>query len=255
MFKRFENLNGKTAVIIGCNGQVGSATARRLADCGARIIGITRSNLEQAQSLLASLPNQEANHAAYYADITKSETLSQVVSVLTAQIGKIDILINSAGITKTVNPVNLDALTDELFDEIVTVNLRGVYASIRAFAPLLKASGDGLIVNVSSTAGQCASVSNVAYGASKAGLDLMTKTLGKALAPTVRVLGVVPGVMEYSTSGVGPKPPGFNEKMAEGCPLKRIGYGDDIASAIEACCTHIRFATGTTFLVDGGRTV
>ena len=252
MFNRLDNLEGKVAVITGGGGQVVLATAIRLANQGCRIVLVARRDVADK---LATLPRSELNHFSLVADITNSDSLKGAADQVRAQAGRCDILVNSAGITRSVPPTNLDALTDDMFDEIVTVNLRGVYATIRAFTPMLKETNDGLIVNISSTAGQCASQSNLAYGAAKAGVDLMTKTLGKALAPAVRVVAVVPGVMEFATSGVAFKPPGFNDKMAELCPLKRIGYGDDIASVVEACATHIRFATGSIILVDGGRTI
>jgi 3-oxoacyl-[acyl-carrier protein] reductase len=145
----------------------------------------------------------------------------------------------------------LHALTDELFDEMIITNLRGVYATIREFSDLLKSSGDGLIINVSSQSAQRASNSCVAYSASKAGLDLMTRTLAKSLAPAVRVLGISPGYLENATSGVTRLQD--NDVLAAQSPLQRLGTADDIASTIEACATTIRFATGTVFLIDGGR--
>ena len=151
-------------------------------------------------------------------------------------------------------PANdLEALTDSLFDEILQSNLRGVFATIRAFAPLLKASGDGLIVNVSSIAGFTGTGSNLAYVAAKAGVDVLTKSLAKVLAPQVRVLAVSPGVVD--SSFVPGRGADFNDKAAATIPLKRIGTVEDIASAIEACATTMRFATGSRFVVDGGRSL
>jgi 3-oxoacyl-[acyl-carrier protein] reductase len=113
--------------------------------------------------------------------------------------------------------------------------------------------GDGLIVNVSSIAGITGSGSNLAYAAAKAGVDLLTKALGKALAPQIRVIAVSPGVVDSSfVPGRGAE---FNEKAAATIPLKRIGHVDDTAAAIEACATTMRFATGSRFVVDGGRSL
>lgn len=249
-FNRLKNLEGKTAVITGAAGQVGYATAIRFAEQGCRVIGLVRKNLENANKLFANLPNSNLHHKIIQADILDSNSLNNALM----EINQCDILINAAGITKNIPPNQIDQLTDDIFDNIVETNLRAVFSTIRTFHKLLKASGDGLIVNISSTAGQGASNSNLAYGAAKAGLDQITRSLAKALAPEIRIISVVPGFMENATSGA-VKAPGFNEKAAESCPLKRIGYADDIASTIEACATHIRFATGSIFLVDGGRTV
>jgi len=251
-FSRLDNLNGKVAVITGGCGQVGYATAQRLAQQGCRVVSLVRRNLDQASLKMQSLPG--SGHIALFADVTDSQTLAAAASQVRQQIGRCDILINSASITRNVSPPNLDALTDEMFDSIVTTNLRGVFATIRAFAPMLKETQDGLIINISSTSAEGASNSNVAYGCSKAGINQMTKTLAKALAPDIRVVAVSPGFMVEPTSGA-VKAAGVNERLADTSPLKRIGYADDIASAIEACCTHIRFATGSIFLVDGGRTL
>jgi NAD(P)-dependent dehydrogenase (short-subunit alcohol dehydrogenase family) len=253
-FERLTSLEGKVAVITGGCGQVGYATALRLAQQGARVISLVRRDIVEANEMMKRLPNPELDHFALLASVTDSAALKDAAKVVQERAGRCDILVNSAGTLKAVLPSNLHGLTDEIFDEIMTTNLRGVYATIREFSDMLSATGDGLIVNVSSQASQRASNSNVAYAASKAGVDLLTKTLAKSMAPKVRVLAVSPGYMVKATSGV-VKAPDANAMLAASSPLKRIGWADDIASTIEACATHIRFATGTIFLIDGGRTL
>lgn len=110
-----------------------------------------------------------------------------------SRLGRVDILVNTAGTTQPVPHDDLDALTDELIDRVFINNWRGVFATIRAFAPALKATGDGLIVNVSSIAGFTGIGSNVAYCGAKAGLDIIANSLGRALAPEIRVMNVSPG--------------------------------------------------------------
>jgi NAD(P)-dependent dehydrogenase (short-subunit alcohol dehydrogenase family) len=250
-FERLNDLDGKVAVIMGGMGQVGYATAIRLAEQKCRIIALVRNNLDTAEQRIKELPNQELNHIVMYADILDSTSLSNAASKIT----QCDILVNAAGVTKSIPPANLKELTDDIFDNIVTSNLRGAFALIREFSDLLKQSGDGLIVNISSAAAQNANpYSNVAYSSSKAGLNHLTKTLAKALAPTIRIISIVPGIMEKETSGA-TKPKEFNDMAARWAPLKRIGYGDDVASTIEAYATHIRFATGCIVVIDGGRTI
>ena len=173
---------------------------------------------------------------------------------MTKKFGECHILINAAGTTRSIPPDRLELLSDEIFDEIVTTNLRGVFATVREFAPLLKRTGNGVIINISSTASLRAGRSNVAYAAAKAGLNLMTQTLAKALAPEIRLLAIAPGYMVHPTSGA-QKAADFNTKAALACPLKRIGYADDIVNTIESCLTTIRFSTGSLFVVDGGRTL
>jgi 3-oxoacyl-[acyl-carrier protein] reductase len=133
------------------------------------------------------------------------------------------------------------------------VNWRGQFAAIRAFAPMLKASGDGLIVSVSSIAGRTGVGSSIAYCAAKAGIDVMTKSLARALAPEVRVLAVAPGVVD--TGFVPGRGPDFNAKIAASTPLGRVGSARDVARAILACATSLQFSTGTTIVLDGGRSL
>ena len=253
-FETQSRLDGKVAVITGGKGAIGFATAERLAALGARIVSIDRQGQQAVQARLDTLPGTpEAAHFALTASITDSASLQAAAQEVSRRGGRCDILINSAGFTKAVALKDLDALTDELFDSILATNLRGVFATIRAFAPLLKESGDGLVINVSSIAGFTGAGSNLAYVAAKAGLDVLTKSLAKALAPGVRVLAVSPGVVD--STFVPGRGADFNAKAAATIPLARIGHVQDIASAIEACATTLRFATGARFVIDGGRSL
>lgn len=118
---------------------------------------------------------------------------------------------------------------------------------------MLKASGDGLIVSISSIAGQTGVGSSVAYCAAKAGINVMTKSLARALAPEIRVMGVAPGVVD--TSFVPGRGADFNSKTAATTPLRRIATPEDVAEAVLACATLLHFSTGTTVIVDGGRSL
>ncbi|WP_022723633.1 SDR family NAD(P)-dependent oxidoreductase, partial [Rhodopseudomonas sp. B29] len=121
---------------------------------------------------------------------------------------------------------------------------------LRAFA---QASGNGLIVSVSSIAGSTGTGSSIAYCAVKAGIDVMTRSLARALAPEVRVLAVSPGVVD--TGFVPGRGADFNAKTSATTPLKRVATADDVAEAIVACATHLNFSTGNIIVVDGGRSL
>lgn len=249
-FESLERLDGRVAVIAGGTGAIGLASAQRLARLGATCVLLyARKSAQEAQALAQSLPGQ--GHVALYAQITQSDTLKAAAEQVAQRFGKADILINSAGHTHAVPLTDLEALSDEIIDEILQVNFRGVMATIRAFVPLLKASGDGLIVNISSIAGFTGVGSNLAYVAAKAGLDVVGDALARSLAPVVRVLTVSPGVVD--SSFVPGRGADFNAKAAATIPLKRIGHVDDIAAAVQACATTLRYATGTRIVVDGGR--
>jgi len=244
-------LDARNVVIAGGLGAVGKATAHRLAAIGARVIVLHRQSAEEARAFIGTLPS--GNHFAVSASITDSASLAQAAGEVASHVTAVHVLVNTAGFTKPVPPSDLNGLTDEIIDEIFAANWRGVFATIRAFHPLLAASGDGLIVNVSSISAFTGTGSNLAYVAAKAGIDVLGKALGRALAPTVRVLTVSPGVVE--STFVPGRGTDFNAKAAATTPLKRIGQPDDVAAAIEACATTLRFATGQTLVVDGGRSL
>jgi NAD(P)-dependent dehydrogenase (short-subunit alcohol dehydrogenase family) len=242
-------LAGKVAVVLGGTGGIGVATASRLAAAGAKVVVVAQHDVAKAGAVVHALPG--TGHLAAEASITDSASLDRLATSVEAAMGRVDILVNTAGFTKPVKHDDLDALSDELIDDIMRVNWRGQFAAIRAFRRLLEDSGAGLVVNVSSISGTTGVGSNIAYCAAKAGLDVMTMSLGRALAPKIRVLNVSPGVVD--TTFVPGRGAGFNDKVAATTPLGRIGSPDDVAAAIEACATHLTFSTGVTIVVDGGR--
>jgi 3-oxoacyl-[acyl-carrier protein] reductase len=248
-FEPISTLKDKVAVIAGGTGAIGYAAAQRLARLGARVVLLHRGDRARSQSMADALPGE--SHGEVVAEITDSVALQAAAREVAERFGRVDMLVNSAGFTKAVPAHDLEALTDELIDAILAANLRAVIATIRAFAPSLRASGDGLVVNVSSIAAFTGTGSNLAYVAAKAGLDVVGNALARALAPEIRVLTVSPGVVE---SGFVPgRGTDFNQKAAASTPLRRTGTADDVAAAIEACATTLRFATGTRIVVDGGR--
>ena len=245
-------LKGKVAVIVGGAGGIGQATAQLMAQAGAHVVITHRPGAEkaqQAQALLAQWPG--GPHQATPADVADSASLVTLRETVERAFGRCDILVNSAGFTKPIAHADLDALDDALIDDMFAVNWRGQFATIRAFHTLLKASGDGLIVSVSSIAGMTGQGSNIAYCATKAGIDVMTKSLARALAPEVRVMGVAPGVVD--TGFVPGRGADFNQKTAATTPLRRVATAHDVALAIMSCATHLPYSTGSTLVVDGGR--
>lgn len=246
------SLQNKVALVVGGSGGIGAATAKCFAAEGARVIVTHRDDAakaEAAQQLLKTL--EGSDHAAFPADVANSATLLGLRDAIAARYGRLDVLVNTAGFTKPVPHSDLDALDDELIDRMFAVNWRGQFAAIRTFAPMLKASGNGLIVSVSSIAGTTGAGSSIAYCATKAGIDVMTKSLARALAPEIRVLGVSPGVVD--TGFVPGRGADFNAKTGATTPLKRVASADDVAYAILACATHLGFSTGSNIIVDGGR--
>jgi 3-oxoacyl-[acyl-carrier protein] reductase len=240
------SLEGKVALVVGGSGGIGQAAGRMFAEAGAKVV-LTHRPGKAAD--VAALPGD--GHAAFAADVADTASLLALREAVKQRYGRLDILVNAAGFTKPVPHADLEALNDDLIDRMFQVNWRGQFAAIRTFAPMLKEHDDGLIVSISSIAAFTGIGSSIAYCAAKAGIDVMTKALARALAPKVRVLAVSPGVVE--TGFVPGRGPDFNEKTSASTPLKRIATPDDIAAAIVACATHLGFSTGTIIVVDGGR--
>lgn len=237
------------ALVTGGAGGIGSAICRQLAEAGATVIITYNSNAQKAGELLQTLP--QGNHAVFHAPNTDPDRLAALTQFLTDQYGKLDILVNNAGITTPVKHDDLDALTDEWIDRIFQTNWRGAFAMIRACKGLLLASDNALIVNLSSVAGQTGIGSNVAYCASKAAMDSMTRSLARALAPTIRVVSVSPGWVlgDYAKQF----DPTYIQTQTDLTPLGRLATPDDVANAVLALATTLTFTTGSIIPVDGGR--
>lgn len=249
-FQPLTRLDGKVAVVAGGLGAIGFATAQRLAALGARCVLLHRPGDDVAARLQA-LGAANAGHRTLAVDLLDGAQLKRAAAEVHETLGRCDILVNSAGYTQPVPAADLEALTDELIDDLMRANFRAVFSAIRAFAPLLKAHGDGLVVNISSISGFTGTGSNLAYVAAKAGVDVVGDALAKALAPDVRVVSVSPGAVQ---SGFVPgRGEAFADQMARTTPLGRIGTVDDVAAAVEALATTLRFVTGTRLVVDGGR--
>jgi NAD(P)-dependent dehydrogenase (short-subunit alcohol dehydrogenase family) len=167
-------------------------------------------------------------HGIGHVDITDSSTLRAAAEQIGASHGgRVHILVNSAGHTKAVSAADLDGLGDTLIDEIPVSNFRGVFATMRFFAPLLKASGDGLNINISSMASFTGAGSHLSYAAAKAGIGLVGLALARALAPAVHVISVSPGFVD--TGFVPGRGADFNAMAAVTMPLRRVGTADDVA--------------------------
>jgi 3-oxoacyl-[acyl-carrier protein] reductase len=185
------NLTGKVAVVTGATGGIGSASAKRLAAAGATVVVGYNSKADEARQLASTLPG--SGHRAIRMRLEETPTLEAMASEVKNAYGRADILINTAGFTRAIPHGDLASLTDDFIDAIFIANVRGPFAVIRALAPLLRAGGDGVIVNISSLAALSGSGSNIAYGGAKAALDTMSMSLARVLGAEVRVISVSPG--------------------------------------------------------------
>jgi 3-oxoacyl-[acyl-carrier protein] reductase len=243
------SLSGQVALVTGGSGDIGAATCQRLAAAGAAVIVHFRSSEEAARTVLDTLPGE--GHALIHAAVDRAEDVQRMADFVAERYGRLDILVNNAGFTRFIDHADLDALDDDLIDRIFQTNWRGAFACIRACKDLLIAGDGGVVINVSSIAGRTGMGSNVAYCASKAALDSMTRSLGRALAPEIRVVSVSPGLVD------GPYAASFDRtfiaEQTRRTPLGRLVTAEDVADAIYAVIVHLPMTTGTDVPVDGGR--
>ena len=239
----------KTALVTGGSGGIGSEICRHLAMAGYRVIVNFNSNAVNAKAVLDSLKNN--GHQMFQASVTDSPQLSEMAAFVEKEYGRLDMLVNNSGVTTPVPHNDLEGLEDEWIDKIMQVNFRGAFACIRTFTPLLKKGKNPLVINISSVAARTGIGSNVAYCASKAAMDSMTRSLGRALAPDIRVVSLSPGwVMgEYAKT----LPQEFIEEQKSKTPLGRIAMSEDVARAVVSIAETFTFSTGCIFPVDGGR--
>jgi len=193
----FLQMQGKVAIVTGAATGLGAATAQILAAAGANVlINHMPGQKSQAQTVADKcVSNGASDSLCQSGDITKDDECKHIVQAAIDQWGRVDILINNAGINKPVEHDDLDGLSANDFMDIYNVNVIGAYQMIRAVAPTMKAQGKGVVVNVSSGSGESGYGSSVAYSASKGAMNTLTKSLGRALAPAIRVNAVCPGMV------------------------------------------------------------
>lgn len=244
-------LHGKVAVVTGGAGGIGSAICEGMAASGATVVvGYHRSG-EAASELAGRLAPAREPHLPVRISVTDPQSVKACAAEIRKRLGRCDVLVNCAGTTRFVAHSDLEGLDDALFDDILATNVRGPFAMVRALLPLMRESEDALVINVSSIAAMTAMGSNVAYCASKAALDNMTKSLARALAPGVRVVSLSPGLVD--TAFVKKLAQDWRDEQAARTPLARLATPTEVANAAVAIATALRFTTGAVIPVDGGR--
>ena len=248
------HIDGCRAVVTGAGSGNGAAIARRLADDGADVVLLDRSG-EALQRTLGDWPAELRDRGrSVVADITDDAAITAAVDELQA----LDILVNNAGIVDPGAFPELDAAT---FLHVLDVNLVGAYRCTRAAEQLLRASGRGRVINITSMEAHylLATGGHVQphYNASKAGLDLLTKALALELAPArVTVNAVAPGVIETPLTAGSMSDPGKARWIVDCVPLERVGRADDVAAAVAFLASEdAQYVTGASIPVDGGFTL
>jgi ketoreductase RED2 len=238
------DLKDKVALVTGSSSGIGAAVAAAFADRGAGVVVNSASSVAAGHQVAGDLPD-----AIYVqADVSDPDQAALLVAGAVAHYGRLDIVVNNAGTTAVIPHHDLDAATNEIWERILRVNILGTWNIIHAAAPHLRASGDGIVLNITSIAGVRPVGSSIPYAVSKAALNHLTVLLANVLGPEIRVNAVAPGLIDT------PWTEGWDDIRAavrETAPLRRSGTPEDVADACVALVAA-RYATGQVLVVDGG---
>lgn len=243
------NFSGKTAVITGGYSGIGRAVAEKLASKGADIALVGIGSDEDKQAALKAVGDLGVKVEAYDCDVSDFAAGEAVIKQIIDEYGKIDILINNAGITRDKLMLNM---TEAEFDAVIAVNLKGAFNMTKhVYKPFMR-QRSGRIVNLASIVGLNGNAGQANYCASKAGVIGMTKAVAKELAArNVTVNAVAPGYIDTPmTQALSDK---VKDEIAAMIPMKRRGLPEDVANVIAFLCSdYASYVTGEVIRVDGG---
>ncbi len=247
-------LQDKVCIITGAGQGIGLATARRFAAEGAVVVvcDLRQAEVDAAVAECRKLGGPAQRTVGFTLSVTDRAQVDAMVAAVKAQFGRIDVLVNNAGITKD---ARLQKMTLEQFDAVIDVNLRGVFHCAQAVAPLMVAQGAGVILNASSVVGLYGNYGQTNYAASKFGVIGFTKTWSRELGPKgVRVNAVAPGFVE--TPILATVPDKVLEQMRSQVPLGRLARPEEIASVYAFLASDdASYINGTVIEVSGGMSV
>jgi 2-deoxy-D-gluconate 3-dehydrogenase len=245
------DLTGKVAVVTGGNGGIGLGMAKGLADAGARI-AVAARNAEKAKTALKALGGQ----AEFFAvDVAKETSCRAMIAEAARKMGRIDILVNCAGIAIRKRP---EVLNDEEWHQVLNVNLTGTFACSQAVYPEMKKQGGGKIINIGSMLSIFGAAPNAAYAASKGAVVQFTKSLAVAWAKdNIQVNAILPGWVDTElTVAARQQIEGLNERVLARTPAARWGKPEEFAGiSVFLASAASDFVTGTAIPVDGGFSV
>ncbi|MEY4506178.1 MAG: 3-oxoacyl-[acyl-carrier-protein] reductase [Pseudomonadota bacterium] len=244
-------LNGKISLITGAAQGIGLATAKKFAQEGATVV-VCDVKAEAVNAAVAHCQALGAQAEGHTMDVTQREQVDAVVAAVLARHGRIDVLVNNAGITQD---ARLQNMTQEQFDRVIDVNLRGVFHCAQAVANSMVAQGHGVILNASSVVGIYGNFGQTNYAASKFGVIGFTKTWSRELGPKgVRVNAVAPGFI--ATPILNTIPEKVIAEMAQRVPLRRLGQPEEIANVYAFLASdEASYINGEVIEVSGGMTV
>ena len=251
---RYE-LSGRAALVTGAASGIGFATARMLGQNGAAVALNFLPDDARGPEAIARLTAEGIRALPAPGNVGVPGEAERMVTDAVAALGRLDLLVSNAGTPGTnrrIPPAELDAMTEEFWQKLLSINLLGVFRCAHAAAPALRAAR-GAIVNTASIAGLGRAGSSLAYGATKAGVVSMTQNLARALGPEVRVNAIAPGAVDSEWMVDWSEEE--RRRSVENAVLKRRGRPEDLAEVILFLGFGASMVTGQTIVVDGGLTL
>ena len=243
-------LNGKSAIVTGGSLGIGTAIALKLAEFGANVAINYRKHKEEAEKVIEKVKDMGCKGLMIQADISNFEDAAKMIDNVKNEFGGLNILINNAGINRD---GVIWKMTEEQWDSVIDVNLKGYFNYIRTVAPIFREQKSGKIVNVTSINGLRGKFGQANYSASKAGIIGLTKTVARELGKYgVNVNAVAPGLIE--TDMMKQTSEEVRKMAIEEIVLKRIGHPEEVANVVAFLCSEMaRHITGEVIKVDGGQ--
>lgn len=244
------DLNGKTAIVTGSSKGIGSATALYLAQCGADVAVNYRKHDVEANELAAQIEKMGRKSMVVQCDVSSHEGAAAMVADVIDKMGRLDILVNNAGINRD---TVIWKMTEEMWDDVININLKGYFNFVRAVAPHFRGQKSGRIVNITSINGMRGKFGQTNYSAAKAGIIGLTKTVARELGKySINVNAVAPGLV--MTDMMTALPEEIKQKAVAETVLGRLAEPAEVASVVAFLCSEeARHITGEIIKVDGGQ--
>ncbi|MFI5421420.1 MAG: SDR family NAD(P)-dependent oxidoreductase [Nitrososphaerales archaeon] len=244
-------LQNKVAVVTGASRGIGRAISKKFADEGASVVINYNNSEREASSLLKEIEGNGGKGIIVKADVSKSADVKSLIQNSLVAFGRIDVLVNNAGIHY---PVDIFDHSEEMWDQTIDTNLKGAYMCSKEVAPVMLKQEKGKIINISSNSGMYfpSAMRFAEYVASKAGMNGLTKALALRFGPYITVNAICPGAIVTEMTSF--RDSQANKALIEETPLKRLGTVEDVANAALFLASDLSdFITGELMLVAGGR--